>query len=266
MTKKHLQDIISESTEDVLSTVTDVALTQLFFLFLLPGRQSPYDIQRAADEAYELVSDHFNYHTIKRAIYQLTKQQLITRSKKRSKLELQITKKGEERLASLIPSYRTERPWDGHIYLISYDIPKRANGARNLLREYIRRTGGAMLQESLWMNPYNPQQILEGYADQHHIIGTILISKLGNDGSIGKESFPELIERIYKLKDLSRRYEEFVSRYASKRSNISAWKCGMEYIAILKDDPQLPFALEPPHFPAGKAYQIYNQHTQLARA
>ena len=261
MTKKQLQDLISSSTEWVLSTITDIALTQLFFFFLLPGRRSPYDIHKAGDEAYQLVSNHINYQSIKRAIYQLTKRGLVTRSKGRSTLEIQITKEGKQKIAALIPEYRSERAWDGHIYLISYDIPKQANYARDLIREYIRRTGGAMLQESLWMNPYNPQNDLEEYADQHQITGTILISKLGTDGAIGRESLNELIERVYNLKGLSQRYEAFIAGYTLKGASFSVWKCTMEYMTILKDDPQLPFALEPKDFPAHRANMLYRRLT-----
>lgn len=261
MTKKHLRDVIRNATEGVLSTVTDIALTQLFFFLLLPGRTSSYDIHNAGDEAYELVSDHINYQTIKRAVYELTKRGLIKRTKARSTLDIHITVEGKRRIASLIPRYREVRDWDGHIYLISYDIPRHKNQSRNLLREYIRRTGGAILQESLWMNPYNPQQGIEEYIQAHLIEGTILISRLGTDGSIGKESLPDLIERIYKMTDLSQRYEAFITRYSSISASFSVWKCAMEYLAILKDDPQLPFALEPKGFSASRAHILCQKLT-----
>lgn len=198
--------------------------------------------------------DTVNYDTIKRAIAYLVKQGLITRPAKRDALTLSITNLGRERIAQLVPTYRTERPWDGHIYLISYDIPKRHNNSRDLLRDYVRRTGGALLQESLWINPYNPTVILEEFVREYGIVGTVLVSKLGTDGTIGEETLPVLLSRVYQLDELAGRYEAFLDAYRQPAKSPKT-KITVDYLAILKDDPQLPFALLPKDFPSENAWR-----------
>lgn len=244
--RKQVGATILAATDGLVGTVTNLVLLQLYFLASVGGVKTMGDASRVANDVHRMF-DAVNYKTIKAAIYQLTKGGLVARPAKYSRFALTITEFGRKRIAELIPTYKKDRPWDGHIYLVSYDIPKRNNRSRDLLREYIRRTGGALLQESLWINPYNPTLLLETFARDHEIPGTILVSKLGSDGAIGDETLPDLIARVYTLGELGRRYEEF----------LETGRHPIEYLAILKDDPQLPFALLPKDFPAEAAFARY---------
>lgn len=249
--------IILQATDKVAEGLTDTLLFLFFVYGASFGKQGSLGIHRAFEEAKSALGD-CNYQQIKHAISNLAQNNYISRSPKRSTLEIEITKLGKKRIASMIPSYQEKRPWDGHVYLISYDIPNKRNAARNLLREYIRRTGGALLQESLWLNPYNPTELLEEFTRTRHIEGTLLISKLGHDGAVGNETLQELIHRVYHLDDLKKRYEGFLETYSHQTSR-SPITLPLDYIDVLKTDPQLPFELLPKNFPAQKAYRLYQQ-------
>lgn len=199
--------------------------------------------------------DELNYQTIKSALYQLTTKGLIKRLKKTDTLEFAISSLGKQRLKAIIPVYQSTRVWDGHVYLISYDIPSSKNVARNLLRTHIRKTGGALLQDSLWINPYNPSALLSEFVEIHHIPGTILVSKLGSDGAIGEERTSDLIRRVYRLDDLADRYDAFLDKHSKIRT--APFEMYVEYCAILKDDPQLPFELLPKDFSAAEVYELF---------
>lgn len=218
-----------------------------------------YDADRAIDDAHRML-DTVNYQTIKKTLTLLSRNGLVATSGKRSSREVAITKAGLVRINELMPTYKKERPWDTHIFLISYDIPKPANYARDMVREYIRKTGGALLQESLWINPYNPTLLIERFVRDHDIPGTILVSKLGQDGAIGDESLPKLINRVYKLDELAKRYQDFLSTYSPK-SKEPPFTIRLAYSRILKEDPQLPFPLEPAGFPAKQAWERYQYLT-----
>lgn len=244
-------------TDGVLGTVADLTLLLLFSLVssAKPGRATMYDAL-FNDEAVRW-HDEINYQTIKSAVYKLTTKGFLKRLQKQNTLDLAITSQGKQRLAQLIPTYSVNRPWDGHLYLISYDIPASRNSARNLLREHIRKTGGALLQDSLWINPYNPSELLSDFAKRHHIPGTVLISKIGKDGAIGEEQMEDLLRRVYRLDALSDRYETFIEKFSSTKT-YSPLEVFVAYTAILKDDPQLPFPLLPRDFPGEKAYKLFS--------
>ncbi len=243
------------ATDGLVGSATNLTLFAFYVFSFSSGVRTMGDAHRMAEEVNRMF-DSVNYQTIKRAIYQLTKQGLVARPKKYDRLTLAITKLGKQRIEEMIPTYKTDRPWDGYIYLISYDIPKTANRSRDILRDYIRRTGGALLQESLWINPYNPTMILEEFVRDHDIPGTVLVSKLGRDGTIGQETLPDLILRVYKLKELAERYDAFLATYR-RHIGVSVTKITLDYLSILKDDPQLPFPILPNDFPAEAAFARY---------
>ncbi len=247
------------ASDGLVGATTDLLLLQIYGLITAGGVHTFWDANRAVEEAQSMLAT-VNYKTIKNALYQLTKRGLIKRSPKRTSLELAITKAGKERIDEILPTYRTTRPWDGHVYLISYDIPTKANPSRNLLREYIKATGGALLQESLWLNPYNPTLLLERYAEKHAIKGRILVSRLGTDGAIGEDTLESLLRRVYNLDHLTDDYEVFIDTYKNKQ-NASPFFATIDYHSILRHDPQLPFPLEPKDFPARHAYDIFRSIT-----
>ena len=247
-------------TDGVIGTLTDFLLLALYDLVTLSTVRTMYDANRAIDEAHHML-DEVNYQTIKKTFSQLSQKGLVRQTGKHSTLAFSITKAGLKRIKTFMPTYTDNRPWDGHIYLISYDIPSRNNRNRDILRQYIRRTGGALLQESLWINPYNPTLLLEKFTSTRGIPGTILISRLGQDGAIGDESLPDLIRRVYRLNDLADQYTNFLSANPPQ-STTPPLKVRLDFMAILKKDPQLPFPLEPKDFPAKKAWERHQYLTK----
>lgn len=249
--------LIGKGSDIVASALTNTLLYSLYLYGASFGKSGSLGVHRAFKEASGALEE-CNYQSIKNALYQLTKAGLVKRSRKRTSLEITITAEGNKRIHELYPSYLANRPWDGHVYLISYDIPTKNNKARNILREYIRRTGGALLQESLWLNPYNPTSIIEEFIETRSIPGTVLVSKLGTDGAIGDEKLIDLITRIYNYASLTKRYNTFIDTFTHTK-NPSPVAVTLKYISILRDDPQLPFTLEPKGFPAAEANKIFEE-------
>lgn len=257
MKRKEIIHIVGKASEGLFETVTDSLLLATYLSLTNMTVRNTYQAFRAGEEAHRMLNE-INYQTIKKVTYNMITKGLLKRISKQGREEIAITKFGRERLEAIIPVFRVNRPWDGHLYLISYDIPTQSNDARNLLREYIRRTGGALLQESLWINPYNPTRILSDFVAEHDIPGSVLVSKLGKDGAIGEEKLSDLIRRVYRLDDLDERYESFLHAHTKRDDGLPHLFGGaVSYLSILKDDPQLPFPLEPDGFPATRAYKRY---------
>lgn len=257
MKRKVIINVVGRASEGLFETVTDLLLLATYLSLTNMTVRNTYQAFLAGEEAHRMLNK-INYQTLKKVSYNMITKGLLKHITKEGRKELAITKFGRERIEAVIPRYRVNRPWDGHLYLISYDIPTQANDARNLLREYIRKTGGALLQESLWMNPYNPTRILSDFVTEHEIPGSVLVSRLGKDGAIGDEKLPDLIRRVYRLDDLAMRYESFLNAYTKRdEQGIHSLEAAMSYLPILKDDPQLPFPLEPDDYSGTHAYKLY---------
>lgn len=257
MKRKEIKQIVGKVSEGIISSTTNL----LFYFLFLTGAslfQSPNSrgVYQAFTEADEMLKE-INYQTIKQAFSSLKKQGLI-KIIKGDKVQIAITELGKNRLNRLIPAYETKRTWDKKIYLITYDIPTKKNRDRDRLRNYLKRLGCALLQESVWVTPYNPKKILAEFVQEKDLSGVVLVSDLGLDGKIGDEDLTTLLQRIYKLQDLNLAYEDFIIQYSQKR-NFSLLAISFAFNRILLKDPQLPFALLPKDWKGDKAYILYQK-------
>lgn len=210
---------------------------------------------RAVDKVEDLLIDKA---TIKRAVYKATHRKYISRSKRKDRVFWEITEAGRARLRGILPRYRSKRPWDGHLYLITYDIAEERRRDRDVLREYIRKIGGGMLQISVWLTPFNPTGTLKQFIKKRNLEGTVIVSDIGKDGSVGSENLDDLIERVYELDILNAKYDSFVEEV--KKGRISGHHIPLRYLAILDEDPQLPYELLPFDWLGDKAYKIYSEY------
>lgn len=258
MEKKELRSIALHISEGLLRTATDVILYTYFLTVSSIGKSPTSRGTYQAFEEADCVLSEINYDTIKRALVQLHRKHLISYKRGSLKETLSITKEGKARLRELFPTYKKNRTWDGRIYLITYDVPEFQKQHREILRTYIKRLGGAMLQESVWITPYNPHETLRSFINERDLSGVVIISDLGKDATIGEENTISLIRRLYHLDTLNDRYKKWI-RYVQKteyKSAISSTK----YLSILRDDPQLPFTLLPADWVGDKAFSLYQKY------
>lgn len=242
--------MVSQLAEGLFSHSVDFGLwlTIYFAEMSMPQPQSG-QLWRARIEADRFVNK-VNYDVIKNAIQTARKRGWVKVVRRKSVPE--ITEAGRKRLSAIVPRYDRARVWDDRMHLVTYDIPENRRQDRGLLRSYLTRIGCGRLQESVWMSPYDPIDILRSFIDERNLTGTIIVSDLGKDGSIGDEDLRSMVVRIYKLEVLNKRYEtwlEEVGKHQVDHLQI------VQYLAILKDDPQLPFALLPSWWKGDIAYQ-----------
>lgn len=81
---------------------------------------------------------------------------------KRERNGVSLTAKGERELRRLqlrTPSMRP-RKWDGKWRVVAFDIPERKKGFRNKVRLMIREIGFVRLQDSVWVYPFDCEDLI----------------------------------------------------------------------------------------------------------
>lgn len=261
--KRKLQEKILEISEGILSTVTDIALWELFYLTEVGASFNSRGAWTANYKADRWLNE-INYETIKRALVGLKKRGLVSYQGQRKSALPEITAEGKRRLEEILPHYDKKRLWDGKIYLVTYDIPETKKHDRELLRESLKRIGAGMVQESVWLTPYDPRGSLKETLKTYNLEGLVLISVLEKNSSIGDEDLLDLIKRVYKLDNLNARYEDFLEEFSFGKHQSS--ESHFSFLSILRDDPQLPFVLLPSAWVGDKAYQLFIQQSRHAVA
>lgn len=248
---------VVKASEGLLSTVVDLTLVSIFYglEFAAAGYGKGWRAERKTHE--DLID--LNYETIKRSFSHLRQKGFIQSARERLVLP-KITAEGKKRLKAIIPRYDEQRVWDKRIYLITYDLPVEQNNERNILREFLKKIGCAMLQQSVWLTPYNPTKLIGEFTEERNLEGLVLVSSLGEDGTIGEIELSELMDEVYNLSELNGRYREFLIE--TKEKDVNKSKLIFHFLSILQDDPQLPFELLSKDWLGEKAYRLFQKLTR----
>lgn len=246
-------------SEGVLSTATDLVLFELYYTpraVASAASKKPRDKYSGDSFLHEV-----NYKTIKRAVYHLKRKGLVDYIRDEAINIPIITDQGKERLEAMLPRYHTTRFWDGKIYLITYDIPETQRGDRDILRRHIRKIGGGRLQDSVWICPYNPRNILKKTIKERGLSGDVIISDVGEDGSIGQKTLKELVSDVYDLDHINSSYAIFLRKHRKTKKDYTKSQIAFDFFAVLDEDPQLPYELLPYSWLGDDAYELFCELT-----
>ena len=249
------KSLVKDITYGICGSLVDLFIWQIALVGASVGKTGPRGVHQAFNEADEFLTK-VNHRTLAAVWHQLNKKRLVTYHKRKNLYSPEITKFGEERLNKIIPTYERKRPWDKKIYLITYDIPEKYREKRSKLRYFLQKVGAVILQESIWLTPYNLREFINAFIKEEQIPGTIIVSDIGPDGGIGETSIQDLLVKLYFIEELNDRYEEFIR---DSKEDVSTKSLLFRYLSILKDDPQLPFELLSKGWLGDKAYLIYER-------
>jgi len=240
-------------TKGLFGTLTDVCLFTIFFA--LQGSARAYGRTTIGESVHKAahLTKIINCNSLNRVIYRLKSKGYLEKKER----YFQISQKGMDRLNRLLPEYEKDRPWDGIIYLITYDIPEEKRWKRDYLREYIEKLGCGILQRSVWLTPYNPKKPIINFVSDKKIAGLVLVSELKEGSYIGGKPITDVLNKVYKLDSLYEQYMSFI--WAAEKEKLKGQELILNYLAILKKDPQLPFELLPNNWPCREANEYYQK-------
>ncbi|PIV12601.1 MAG: hypothetical protein COS47_01730 [Candidatus Nealsonbacteria bacterium CG03_land_8_20_14_0_80_36_12] len=245
---------IKNAGEIIVERVVDLVLVAIFFNLESPFLVRTKNRYQISDVVVEDL-EKFNYQSIKRAFLYLKRKGLISVLNDADYLP-KVSKLGEKKLRQIIPFYDDKRIWDKRIYLIFYDIPVSESRERNYLRSYLKKIGCGLLQKSVWITPYNPTLLIRSFVGKHGLSSeSILVSSIGEKGTVGEMSLNYLLNKVYHLDSLNLKYQEFIEAVEKKsfsKSQLAFW-----FLSILKADPQIPFCLLPAYWKGKEAYNIF---------
>lgn len=259
MRKRITKDIVKEKAVDIGCSIAASAmnLVLLSVSMVEPTFSSDYRVvSRAMDKAIdEVLMAGVTKETVKKAIHKAIYRKHIKRVNGKS---LALTKEGWEKINSVYPTYKIKRDWNGQLFLITYDIPEEDRAKRDAVRKLIKRLGGGLLQKSVWLCLYDPKPVLNFFARDNRLQGTIIVSNLGQDGAIGEEDLDDLVERVFGLDEINRQYRSLIDQL--REGNMSKIEAVSRYLTVLDTDPQLPFKILPFSWLGDKAYRLIKEY------
>ena len=165
------------------------------------------------------------------------------------------------------------RGWDRRWRLVAFAIPESRRAARDAFRDHLRILGGAAIQPGLYISPHRwTAEVTEeaarlGIAEHVSTLTT-------EDLDVGGETNPRaLVERLWPLDEVARRYQDFIETYRDVPDALDAMRRrherlsehdflpGALHIAIrfnecFEIDPLLPPELLPRPWPGKEARDV----------
>lgn len=104
-------------------------------------------------------NNNFKYSYF-RNLNSLKKAGLITIRGTGRNIEVEITSKGKEYISKKILQTKIKKKWDGRWRVLIFDIPETHRSKRNLIRRELLNVGFVMLQKSVWVYPYDCEDLI----------------------------------------------------------------------------------------------------------
>jgi len=249
-----LRETVEDISFGLLSTTINLCLGLVSFSSTVSSSgKSHKAIWQAVEQSSK--DTGISKESLKYAFWKAKNLGLLRRKRARSRYSWELTGEGARRLESKLPQYQKERPWDGKLYLVTYDIPEKKRYHRNKLRVFLMTIGARQFQQSVYLILWDPTEVLRHFIQVHDLNGLVIVSDTGTNGAIGDADLDTLIWNVFRLKDLNERYGSFLKQAEQPKQEKS--HLTFHYLSILKDDPQLPFHLLGPTWMGNRAYRRY---------
>ena len=232
-------------------------------------------VSKSYDQMYGWVPEQYKKHRFNHLVWRTLKAGYIEKIERKGKIYIRITSFGTKMTQRDFPLLHLQnKPWDGRWRIVMFDIAEIYKRKRDDLREKLKELGFGMLQESVFITPHD---IIKDFSEYAESIG------LRDSVDVLEASYilgdpRELAKRIWKLRELSKKYLEiFQEAQKMKNSHLtiisgSAKQLNSKmkeikdiremkarYVKILLSDPFLPSVLLPKNYSRDQAGELIKE-------
>ena len=200
-TGKTAEGVTDEEDEDALERKRDRIEMQKMILFgiagvgLLAAALVAPNIIGAIQKIHKMTKDQergYRFHT-KTALGRLEKKGLVRLVRQGNRMYYRLTDEGERQLLKyrLKEKMLEKKRWDGMWRLVIFDIKETKRALRDQWRKEIAGFGFVKLQDSVWVSPYESEELVALLKTEFHIgreVLYIVADTIENDGAL-KERF-----------------------------------------------------------------------------
>lgn len=242
---------------------------------------------RGSEALYGWVPPRYRRHNFSRVVARQMKTGDIEKVVKGDQVYLRLTSVGREKIARDFPMFSlSQKPWDKRWRVVIFDISELNKRIRDSLRNKLRELGFGMMQESVWVTPYDVSMDMREFLEHHDLGGVAFVLEVSEILAGDTEA---LIGKIWKLDALEKEYQEIIndvtqlqSMYVTPRGrevqhtsmhrkekernrNIreNVREIRERYVQAVLSDPCLPNELLPNDWPEKKAREAIEELKKL---
>lgn len=227
--------------------------SEILLLFLAGGIDAFIDFKNepmatACKNLYGWVPPRYQKTNYFQTIYYSLRTGYIEKVIKGGEVYLRLTPKGKEKASrDFSLSSWQKRKWDRKWRIVIFDIAEVNKRTRDRFRAKLKELGFGMLQESVWITPYDFASDMAEFIESQGLEENAFVLETSSLLA-GEEK--NMAAKIWPLSEINARYMELflLLKKLRGRGEISIGelrKVRSEYLEILRDDPCLPKELLP---------------------
>lgn len=164
----------------------------------------------ACKNLYGWTPEKYKRHNFGRMVERNLKTGEIEKVIKKGEVYLRLTTSGKERIKRDFPIISLQnQKWDRRWRIVIFDIAEVSRKTRDLLRLKLKELGFGMLQESVWLTPYDFLLDFREFLNENGLndfVYSMEISHLLAGDPLN------LVKKVWKLDELNKEYEEFLEK------------------------------------------------------
>ncbi len=168
-----------------------------------------------------------------------------------------LNQKGFNRIRNIIPRYYGKRRWDGCFYFVSFDIPEELKPKREALRKFLKDRKFGLLHDSVWISVFDYSEDLLRALSRLNIDRSFV--NLFKGDVLGATDYKKFANNIWRTEMVNDLYNEFITNFSLAKDLKHSFLGQIQYLAILKEDPQLPEEFLDDSWRAYTANELYQR-------
>ncbi|OGG28056.1 hypothetical protein A3A64_03990 [Candidatus Gottesmanbacteria bacterium RIFCSPLOWO2_01_FULL_48_11] len=157
---------------------------------------------------YGWVPERYRKHNFSRVVDRQLRTGDIEKVVKGNQVFLRLTSAGKERIIRDFPMLSmAEKPWDRRWRMVMFDIAEIDKKVRDALRYKLQQLGFGMLQESVWITPYDISMDVREFLEQYDLGDVAFVLEVSD---ILAGNIDALVKNIWHLDDLANEYTDII--------------------------------------------------------
>jgi len=213
----------------------------------------------ACKNLYGWVPSRYRKTNYFQTVYHSLRTGYIEKIIKDGEVFLQLTPKGNKKVLRKFSLFAWQkRKWDRKWRLVIFDIAEVDKKTRDNFRAKLREFGFGMLQQSVWITPYDFASDLREFIQALSLGENAFVLETA---SIIAGDEKDLVAKVWPLEDINQSYQDLFSLLTKLRgreqiSIEELRKIRSQYLEILREDPCLPKELLPQDWYRQKVEEI----------
>lgn len=218
-------------------------------------------VSKSYETMYGWVPRQYKKHNYNHLVWRSIKTGYIEKIEKDGEIYIRLTSAGNEKIVRDFPFLAFQnKKWDKKWRLVTFDIEERSKQIRERFRSKLKELGFGMLQESVFISPYNISQDFTEFIDEQHLNESAYLLEVS---SIAVGDIKALVNRVWNLDKINDLYMKIIGKIEdsvliidsdrinklnedeSKKVQNLFREIKEEYLEAILQDPFLPKELLP---------------------